>query len=370
MKVALVHDFLAEWGGAERVVVELHHLFPKAPLYTAFYLPQKLGQQKSLFAGWQIKTSFLNKVPFISRLYSPLRVYALLAFEQFDFDGYDVVISSSNMYMAKGIIVRPETIHISYLHSIPKYLYGYTTARNWRQSFVGKVIAPYLNHKLRLNDYLAAQRPDVLVANSEETRRRILKAYHRQAEVIYPPVNIPPQFRPYPKKDYLLVVSRLVLAKHIDLAVRLANKLNLHLKIVGQGPEEKRLRQLAGPNVEFLGLVDDQALHHLYQGAKALIFPAEDEDFGIVPIEAAAYGTPVLAHRSGGSLETVKEGVSGIFFDDLTLDSLLSGWKKFQKVKFSQRQLYDWASRFSTSVFDQRIKHLITKLMGEKKNKI
>ncbi len=367
MKVALVHDFLAEWGGAERVVVELHHLFPKAPLYTAFYLPQRLGKQKSLFDGWQIKTSFLNKVPFISHLYSPLRIYALLAFEQFDFSGYDVIISSSNMYMAKGIIVRPETIHISYLHSIPKYLYGYTTARNWRQSFVGKVIAPYLNHKLRLNDYLASQRPEVVIANSQETRRRIAKTYHRQAEVIYPPVNIPPQFRTYPKKDYLLVVSRLVLAKHVELAIKLANKLKLHLKIVGQGPEEKRLHQLAGPTVEFLGQVDDETLRRLYQGANTLVFPAEDEDFGIVPIEAAAYGTPVLAHKSGGSLETVKERVSGLFFDDLTLESLLSSWRKFQQLHFSQKQLYNWASYFSTSVFDQRIKHLITKLMGEKK---
>ncbi len=363
MRVALVHDFLAEWGGAERVLVELHSIFPTAPVYTAFYLPQRFGEQKKYFQDWQIKTSFLQKLPFISRLYSPLRIYALLAFEQFDFTDYDVVISSSNMYMAKGIITRPETLHISYLHSIPKYLYGYTTARNWRQSFLGKVIAPYFNHQMRFDDFLANQRPDVLVANSYETKRRIEKTYHRQAEVIYPPIEVPKHFQPSPKKDYLLVVSRLVLAKHIELAIQLANRLNIPLKIVGCGPEEKRLRRLAGPKIEFLGQVDDRTLKRIYTQARVLLFPAEDEDFGIVPLEAAAHGTPVIAYRSGGSLETVKEGVSGVFFDRLSLSAILEAWHRFQQLSFNQKEMYNWASRFSKETFHQKIKHLITSLM-------
>ena len=359
IKVALVHDFLTEWGGAERVLVSLHKLFPQAPVYTAFYLPSHLGRQVSYFKGWDIRTSFLARIPAISRLYSPLRLWSLFAFEQFDFSNYQLVISSSNMYMAKGIITRPETFHISYLHSIPKYLYGYTTARNWRQSLAGKLIAPYFNYQMRIQDYLASQRPDILLANSQETKSRIFKAYRRQASVIYPPVRLPAKFKFNSKQDYLLVVSRLVLAKHIDLVVNLANKFKLKLKIVGQGPEEKRLRSIAGPSVSFLGNVSDEELSRLYKQARVLIFPAEDEDFGIVPVEAQVYGTPVIGHKSGGSLETIKDGQTGVLFSRLDLAGLTQAWHKFNKMNFDQEKLFIWSQQFSEANFHKKLLKLI-----------
>ncbi len=366
MKVALVHDFLAEWGGAERVVVALHRIFPDAPLYTAFYLPHRLGHHNHHFKNITIHTSFLQKIPGISYLYSPLRLYALMAFEQFDFSNYDVVISSSNMYMAKGIIVRPHTLHLSYLHSIPKYLYGYTTARNWRQTLIGKLIAPYINHRLRLLDFVASQRPDILIANSKETQKRIYKAYKRSASLIYPPVNIPSSLPSSNKQDYILVVSRLVLAKHVDLAIKLAQTAHLKLKIVGVGPDLPRLQSIAGPETTFLGSVSDQTLMKLYTRARAVIFPSEDEDFGIVPIEAAAHGTPVIAHASGGSLETVIDGKTGILFDTLTLDSLLSAWQRFQKTYFNPKTLYVHAKKFSFDNFKTQIINLINKHLNDR----
>ncbi|NOY14602.1 MAG: glycosyltransferase family 4 protein [bacterium] len=361
MKIALVHDFLAEWGGAERVVLALHHIFPKAPLYTAFYLPNRLGQHNRHFQNLTINTSFLQKIPAISRLYSPLRLWALLAFEQLDFSQYDVVISSSNMYMAKGVICRPQTLHVSYLHSIPKYLYGYTTAQNWRQTLAGKLIAPYLNHRMRFLDFVASQRPDVLVANSKETRKRIFKAYKRDALVVYPPVDIPAKPPAAAKRDFILVVSRLVLAKHVDLAIKLAQKYKLKLKIVGAGPDLPRLKSLAGPETCFLGSVSDDRLHTLYAQAQALIFPSEDEDFGIVPIEAQAHGTPVIAHASGGSLETVIDGQTGLLFKDLTLESLSKAWQKFQTIRFDPLTLYNHTQKFSFDVFKTNITNLIQK---------
>lgn len=359
LKITLVHDFLAEWGGAERVVVALHKIFPQAPLYTAFYLPERLGQHNQYFKDMIIYTSFLQKVPGISRLYSPLRLWSLFAFEQFNLNQYDVIISSSNMYMAKGIISQPSALHISYLHSIPKYLYGYTTAKNWRQTLVGKIIAPYINYKMRLLDFVASQRPDILIANSQETKKRIKKAYRRQALVVYPPVDIPDKPPSDPKADFILVISRLVLAKHVDLAIKLAQKYGLKLKIIGVGSDFDRLKAMAGPETEFLGSVSEKELDKLYRSAKAFIFPSEDEDFGIVAIEAQSRGTPVIAHASGGSLETVKDGVTGVLFPQLTLDSISDAWQKFTKIKFNPTALYQHAKQFSYRRFADNIKSVI-----------
>ncbi len=359
LKIALVHDFLAEWGGAERVAVALHKIFPQAPFYTAFYLPEKLGQHNQYFKGVAIKTSFLQKIPGISQLYSPLRLWSVLAFEQFDLSQYDVIISSSNMYMAKSVISQPSTLHISYLHSIPKYLYGYTTAKNWRQTLIGKLAAPILNYKMRQLDFVVSQRPDILIANSKETQKRIKKAYRRQSLVIYPPVDIPAKPPSGSKDNFILVVSRLVLAKHVDLAIKLAQKDNLKLKIVGVGSDYGRLKAIAGPETEFLGSVDETTLDNLYRKAKAFIFPSEDEDFGIVAIEAQARGTPVIAHASGGSLETVKDGVTGILFPKLTLGSISVAWQKFTKIKFNPTTLYQHAKQFSYQSFSNQIKSVI-----------
>lgn len=329
MKIALVHDQLQEFGGAERVLVALHKIYPKADVFTSFYNQASLGIHKNEFNDWNIITSWADKVPYIKKLYSPLRFITPWIWESFDLSQYDLVISSSGAYMSKGIITKPDTVHICYLHHQPRYLYYYETAREWQKYLPIKIYGHFINHDLRLFDYVSSQRVNYFIANSEETKRRIEKFYRRESIVIYPPVNIPKVYtsrvRPHSSRNhnYYITVSRLARAKHIEVIIEAANKMKFNLKIVGSGRDENYLKSIAGETVEFLGNISDNTLSLLYQNAGAFLFASVDEEFGIAPIEAMGQGLPIIAYASGGLKETIKEGINGYLFNELNEDSLI-----------------------------------------------
>lgn len=361
MKIALVHDYLREYGGAERVLEALHEMYPEAPVYVAFLDREALGIHWNRFKDWDIRESVGSKFPGIKRLYSPLRVFSAFFFEQFDFRDYDVVISSTNAYMAKAVKTSPPTKHVCYCHTPPRSLYGFTTMTDWKKNMLIRIGGELINLWMRRIDKVTSKRPDVFVANSQETKGRIKRYYNRDSVVIYPPVELPkdPVGHKMSQGEYFLYVGRLAQSKHADLAVKACVELGLKLKLVGKGNGEDYLKSLGDENIEFLGAVDDLSLSHLYSEAKALIFPAEDEDFGIVPVEAQMMGIPVIAHRSGGPKETVIDGETGVFFDDLTVDSLIGGIRRAESIKFDARKIKAHASKFTKAKFEQRIGSLV-----------
>lgn len=338
-KIALVHDQLQEFGGAERVFVALTEIFPDADIYTAFYNETALGIHASHFKGKKIVTSWADRVPFFKKLYSPLRFLAPRIWESFDFSAYDLVISSSGWYMCKGIVTPEKTTHICYLHHPPRYLYGYETAVEWQRYFPVRIYAHIVNHGLRIWDYQSSQRVNHFIANSEETKKRIKKFYRRDATVIYPPVTLPatpPFHSPLeggPKRvSYYITTSRLAKAKHIELLINAANKIKFNLKIIGSGRDEAYLKSIAGPTVAFLGHVQDATFRQLYTDAKAFLFASVDEEFGIAPVEAMGYGVPVVAYASGGLKETVEDGKNGYLYDELNEESLIVAIKKLEHL--------------------------------------
>lgn len=387
MKVALVHDQLAEFGGAERVLISLKQIFPEAPVYTSFYHPSSLGIHAEKFKNWDIRQSFAKNIPFVNKLYSPLRFLAPKIWESFDFDKYDVVISSSGWYMSKGISVKKPTIHISYLHHPPRYLYGYETAFEWKKYWPVKIYAIIVNHFLRMWDFESSQKVDYFIANSVETQRRIKKFYRRESSVIYPPVKINPNYKAQSSnqiqssntKNYFITVSRLTKAKHIDLLIEAASKLKFNLKIVGTGRDAEYLRSIAGHNsapgsagstVEFLGHVEDSELGDLHENAKAFLFASVDEEFGIAPVEAMGYGVPVIAYKSGGLVETVKDGANGFLFDLLTVESLAQSIKKLEslsdeKYLTMRKEARKMAEKFSEERFKKEILEFVRRHSGK-----
>lgn len=334
MKIAIVHDQLQEFGGAERVLVALKHIYPEADIYTSFYNPKTLGVHARLFSDWNIYTSWAQRIPFVAKLYSPLRFITPYLWETLDLQSYDLVISSSGSYMSKGIVTKPETLHICYLHHPPRYLYFYETAREWKKYWPVRIYAYLVNHGLRIWDFLSSSRVDYFVANSEETKHRIEKFYRRESCVIYPPVDIPdtlPQYDSNTKQTYYITTSRLARAKHIDILIHAANQYHFELKIVGSGRDEDYLKSIAGKTVTFLGTVPDTELPALYHNAKAFLFASKDEEFGIAPIEAMGHGLPVVSLASGGLKETVHEGKNGYLFADLAIESI------YQKISLLEQ---------------------------------
>ncbi len=368
MKIALVHDQLHEFGGAERVLYSLKKIYPQAPIYTAFATRDRLLKHYPEAKNWEIHQSFVSKIPFIKKLYSPLRFLAPMIWESFDFGKFDVVISSSGWYMCKGIFSKSPTVHISYIHHPPRYLYGYETAMEWQRYWPIKIYANIVNHFLRIWDFESSQRPDYLIANSEETRRRIQKFYRRDSTVIYPPVTLPKEEEirnsKFEIRNFYVTVSRLQKAKHVEILIGAANKAKFNLKIVGEGRDRQYLESIAGSTVEFLGKISDSEFAQLYAGAKAFLFASRDEEFGIAPIEAMGYGVPVIAYKSGGLVETVKDGINGYLFDELTSESLLKTIKRLNvlnEVKYQQmrKNARDEAEKYSEEVFKKEIKQFI-----------
>lgn len=383
MKIALIHDYIKEYGGAERVLEALHEIWPEAPVYTTVYLPEFLGPHKSRFSGWDIRSSWFQNIPYVHKLISPLRIFSPWVFENIDLSEYDVIlVSATGAYFPNLIVCRPETIHITYCHTPPRYLYGYPTARNWRNSALGRVAAAFFNHKLRQIDFVSYQRPDYIIANSLEVKRRIEKFYRRDATVIYPPVDINPKSNPpvggskqiqNPKsklKKYYLTGGRLARAKHIDLAILACNKLKLPLKVFGKSFADygEQLRRIAGPTIEFVGEVSDNQLQILYAGAKALIYPSEQEDFGIIPVEAMAHGVPVIGLNQGGIKESVIGGKTGILFDELTVESIVKAIKQLLSNSIKSENCKKQAQKFSKERFQKEIKKFVEqKMISDKK---
>jgi len=356
MRVALVHDYLNQYGGAERVLEALCEIWPEAPIFTLIYDKQRTGLA---FEGRKIKTSFLQKIPFVRAHHRPFLMLMPLGVEKFDLSKYDLVISDSASF-AKGVIVRPKTRHICYCHTPTRYVWddSHKYIREFSYpGFIKNLVPPFLSY-LRLWDEAASARPDLYLANSNFVAQRIKKYYDRSSTVIYPPVKTSNFFVSNKIDDYFLLVSRFLPYKKIDLAIEAFNRLGWPLKIIGDGPEGNQLRKIAKANIEFIGLVPEKKLRDYYVRCRALIFPQE-EDFGIVAVEAMAAGRPVIAYEAGGALEIIKEGETGIFFKEQTVDSLVAALRSFKIEKFFPQRIREQASRFDKEVFKKKIKEFV-----------
>lgn len=370
MRVAIVHDYIKEYGGAERVVEALLEIWPDAEIFTSIYSPEFLGPHRKRIENWKIHTSFLQKLPFKEKIISAFRLFGPWIFSSFDLTHFDVVIvSQAGTFVSPNLIKTDKySLFITYCHTPPRWLYGYPTAGGWEKGIkkiVKKLFGRLPMERLRKKDFEASQKPDYYIANSKEVSGRIKKFYNRESTVIYPPVEVP-RYKVFKKKNYYLTGGRLARPKRIDLAVAACTKLNLHLKVFGKefagyGTE---LKNMAGKTVEFLGEVTDSEKVRLMSEAKAFIFPAMEEDFGITPVEAMGTGTPVIAYKSGGVKESVVEGKTGLFFDDPTVASLLNAIKKFERHKFNSAVCINQAKKFSKERFKKEMLQFVQSHAG------
>lgn len=365
LKVALVCDWLTVFAGAERVILEFHELFPNAPIYTTLYNPKNCPQ----FAKADVRESGLKWIPGARHFHRLFLPWMPRAFERMDLSDYDLVISSCHS-ASKGIITKPDTLHVSYCHSPMRYVWD--QSHQYQKQFDGFSLfrwffKPILHH-IRLWDRLASERVDRFIANSSYVAGRIQKYYGKESTVIFPPVDLH-KFTPgeEAKEDYYLAVGRLIPYKRFDLVVEACKKLSRPLKVVGTGPELKKLQKRAkGSEVEFLGKISDEALKEIYRKAKALIFP-QVEDFGIVPLEAQACGTPILAYAKGGALETVKENVSGLFFEEQSVTALAETILAFEKKTWDPKKVAESVEAFSSARFKSELRDFLEKAWKEHK---
>jgi len=367
MKVALVHDYLNQMGGAERVVLALHEMFPDAPLYTSIYDPQRVDKA---FQNIDIRTSFMQKFPFVKKHHQPFLPFYPFAMERLDLRGYDLVLSSSSAF-GKGVITRPETMHICYCHTPMRWCWNYD--EYVEREHLGKIsrsILPFFISGLRIWDQTSSMRVDHFIANSPVVADRIRKYYRRDAVVIPPPVEVS-RFTFDPTTyldDYFLIVSRFMPYKRIDLAIEACNRLQFPLVIIGSGRDENRLKYLAGPTVRFTGRLSDQEVLYYYAHCRAFILPGE-EDFGITPLEAQASGRPVIAYAAGGALASVIDGVTGTFFHKQTVESLVEVLASFDASEFDPQTIYNHALEFDQPRFRRRLQQFIEAKLSEGKTR-
>ncbi|MBE0428834.1 MAG: glycosyltransferase [Thermoleophilia bacterium] len=362
MRVAIAHEWLTTLGGSERVVEALLELYPDAPVYTAFHSSRNLPE---VVKKWDVRTSFVQSLPFLNRIAQKYIPLFPLAFESFDLSGYDLVISSSSA-CAKGVLTGPGTLHVCYCYTPLRYAWEpHLDARFQFGNPLLKAGNTALLHYLRMWDRLAADRVDEFVAISRNVAAKIGKYYRREATVINPPVSV--ERFPVKKvaRTYFLIVSRLVPYKRLEVAVEAFTRLGLPLKIAGDGPERERLQALAGPNIEFLGFVPDEEVPPLMAGCLALIFPGE-EDFGIVPLEAMAAGRPVIGLGRGGLLETIQEGKTGLFFPEPAPASLIDAVSRFSIRDFQPARLSKHAAKFSKERFKKEMADFIDARLRER----
>ncbi len=360
-RIALVHDYFIQMGGAERVAEALHQLFPQAPLYTTVALNHRLTPGLRDAA---IHTSFMQRMPAIERKF---RQYFLLypwAVERLDLSRYDLIVSSSSGY-GKGVHRGARAIHVCYCHTPMRWVWRYDDYAA-REGFgtLSRVALPAMLSGLRWWDRRASRQPDYYIANSHVVADRIRQIYGREAVVIPPPIDVE-RFQPDRiVDDYYLVLSRLIPYKRIDLAVEACTKLNRPLLVIGDGPDRQRLERMAGPTVEFLGRVSDAMVKRLASRCRALLFPGE-EDFGMTPLEINAAGRPVIAYRAGGALETVVDGVTGLFFEQPTSASLADAIETFEQYDWEPRVLRQHAEQFSYPIFAARMLEFLTTVAPE-----
>ncbi len=365
MKIALVHDYIKEYGGAERVLEVLHEMYPTAPIYTSLYLPEFLGPHKDRFTSWNIKQSWFKYIPFKEKLISPLRLLAPFVFKSFDFSQFDVVIVSATGAYMPNMIHKKSARQICYCHTPPRYLYGYATARDWKNNLLFLILGEIVNHFLRILDYISAMNVDVFIANSEEVRSRIHKFYRKDAVVVYPPVYIEYELSPSAKegkRHYYLAGGRLARSKGIEIILDAFINNGKPLKIFGKGFagfEQELKRKKYSKNIEFLGEITDKEKINLMRDAKAFIFAAYDEDFGITPVESMASGTPVIAFKSGGVRETVVDRKTGLFYHDNTIAALNDTIVEFEKLSFDPEICIKYAKKYSKENFINKITKII-----------
>ncbi len=369
MRIALIHDYLVQYGGAERVLECFAELFPHAPIYTLVYDKDAMH---GVFENRKIHTSFLQKFPFAKKRHRLFPMLMPMAIEQFDFSQYDVVLSDSSSF-AKGIITKPGTLHICYMHTPMRY--AWDDCQKYTQDFYFpefiKRFVPFAMNYLRVWDKVSADRVDCLIANSQFVANRIRKYYKKDSTVIHPPVALE-KFQPRnnfaaeKKEDYYLMVGRLIAYKRNDIAIKAFNELKLPLKIIGRGPELNRLKKIAGPTIEFLGRVDDNKLAEYYSNCKAFIFPQE-EDFGIVAIEALASGRPLIAYRGGDIPEHMEEGKMGVLFDKQTPKDVVAAVKKIENMNFDSEYIRNKVLKFDKEIFKAKIKDYVQKASEDHK---
>ncbi len=367
MKVALVHDYLNQMGGAERVVLALHEIFPDAPLYTSIYDPKRVD---AAFQKMDVRTTFMQKLPLVKKHHQPFLPLYPFAMERFDLRGYDLVLSSSSAF-GKGVVTRPETMHICYCHTPMRWCWNYDEyVERERLGRIPRSLLPFLITGLRVWDQMSATRVDHFIANSPVVADRIQKYYRRDAVVIPPPVEasrfaFDPTIMP---EEYFLIVSRFMPYKRVDLAIEACNRLQLPLVIIGSGRDENRLKSIAGPTIRFMGRLSDEEVLYYYAHCRAFILPGE-EDFGITPLEAQASGRPVIAYGAGGALASVVEGVTGTFFQKQTVESLAASLASFDERIYNPQTIHNHALEFDKPRFHRRILQFIEAKMSEGKTR-
>lgn len=360
-KVAIICDWLTNMGGAERVVLALHDAFPDAPIYTSVFEPEKMP----LLAGLDVRTTYLQKLP--AKLRARHQLFPLLranAFRKLDLREFDVIISSASAE-AKAVQKRPGAVHICYCHTPTRYYWSHYKEYLAAPGFGAlnpavRVALPMLVKLMRRIDLRAVAGVDFFIANSHEVQSRIKKFYHRDSTVIFPPIDtqrMRPK-NPVKKEDFYLVVGRQIPYKRMDLAIAAANKLGKKLVVIGDGSEHEKLVAMAGPTVTLPGRLDDAATTDYFQRAKGFIFPAE-EDFGIVPLEAMAAGTPVIALKKGGASDYISDGKTGVFFEEQTVESLCAAIERFEELTFSPKDMQTFAEKFSEPRFIKEIQKFV-----------
>ncbi len=361
MKVAFVHDWLLPYAGGDKVLESLADMHPGAPVHVLVRHPEF---RNARISAHPIHTSFIERMPggrTHYQRYLPLMPYAI---EQFNLDGYDLVLSTSHA-VAKGVLTSVDQLHVSYVHTPMRYAWdlyhSYLREANLTTG-LRSLLARVVLHHLRVWDRLSADRPDVLVANSRYVARRIAKTYRRPAQVIYPPVDTGRFRADQPREDFYFTVSRLVPYKRVDLLVQAANKLGRRLVVAGDGPELAHIRELAGPTVTLLGEQPDEVVTDHLQRCRAFLFAAE-EDFGISPVEAMAAGAPVLCLGRGGALETVVDGSTGLYFPEQDVDAVVEAMKRFEAdpARFEPEAIRAHAELFSEARFQREMGELVNR---------
>jgi len=356
LRVAIVHYFLISLRGGERVLEAICEVFPQADVFVLVYDP---ALQSQMLPGHKIRASFVQKLPFARRLYRSYLPLFPVAVEQFDLRGYDLVISNESG-LAKGVLTNPETCHICYCHTPMRY--GWSLYHDYLMSAgpLKRLFIPYFMNYIRLWDQLSANRVDYFIACSHNTERRIQKFYRRTSQVLYPPIDTAGFQISQAHDEYYLVVSELVSYKRVDLVVQAFNQLGRALLIVGDGPEFRRYKRLAKPNVQFLGRVSEHELAALYSKCRAMVFLTE-EDIGMTALEANASGRPVIAYARGGALETVADGETGVLFPIQTAASLVEAVQRFEQMEgtFDPAKLRSHAECFDRSIFQKKFSALV-----------